>query len=83
MPKLLDAPFWLNPSDPHLMASAMQWLTRPRSQDLAVAALDWRYELPDRENVWSKAVQRVAVEGVSPERAVDEAIARIKQILSK
>jgi multiple sugar transport system substrate-binding protein len=83
MPKLLDAPFWLNPSDQHRMAAAMQFLTRPRSQDLAVAARDWRYELPDRENVWGKAVQRVAVEGVSPEQAVDEAIARIKQILSK
>jgi hypothetical protein len=35
------------------------------------------------ERVWSKAVYRVAAEGVSPEQAVDEAIARIKQILSK
>jgi multiple sugar transport system substrate-binding protein len=48
-----------------------------------VAALDWRYELPNRENVWGKAVQRVAVEGVSPEKAVDEVIARIKQILQR
>ena len=33
MPKLLDAPFWLDPSDPHRMRSAMQLLTRPRSYD--------------------------------------------------
>jgi multiple sugar transport system substrate-binding protein len=33
--------------------------------------------------VWSKAVHRVAADGVSPEQAVDEAIARIKQILSE
>ena len=36
-----------------------------------------------RENVWAKAVHRVAAEGISPEQAVDEAIARIKQILSE
>ena len=33
------------------------------------------------ENVWTKAVHRVAAEGISPEQAVDEAIAHIKQIL--
>ena len=30
MPKLLEAPFWLDPSDPHRMRSAMQLLTQPR-----------------------------------------------------
>ena len=33
--------------------------------------------------VWAKAVHRVAAEGISPEQAVDEAIARIKEILSE
>jgi hypothetical protein len=32
---------------------------------------------------WPKAIHRVAAEGISPEQAVDEAIARIKQILSE
>jgi multiple sugar transport system substrate-binding protein len=64
------------------MASAMQLLTRPR-------ALDWYtpFDLRDRvvsqEAIWPKAVHRVAAEGISPEQAVDEAIARIKQILSE
>jgi hypothetical protein len=31
---------------------------------------------------WAQAVHRVAAEGISPEQAVDEAIARIEQILS-
>jgi multiple sugar transport system substrate-binding protein len=35
------------------------------------------------ELVWANAVHRVAAEGISPEQAVDEAIARIKQILSE
>jgi ABC-type glycerol-3-phosphate transport system substrate-binding protein len=36
-----------------------------------------------QEHVWTKAIHRVATEDVSPEQAVDEAIARIKQILSE
>jgi multiple sugar transport system substrate-binding protein len=36
-----------------------------------------------REFVWGNAVHRVAAEGISPEQAVDEVIARIKQILSE
>ena len=39
---------------------------------------------PDfEENVWGNAVHRVVAEGISPEQAVDEAIARIKQILTE
>jgi hypothetical protein len=34
-------------------------------------------------SVWPKAVHRVATKGISPEQAVDEAIARIKQLLSE
>jgi hypothetical protein len=50
---------------------------------LAVASHDWRFVLPWRENVWGNAVHRVVTDGISPEQAVDEAIARIKQILSE
>jgi multiple sugar transport system substrate-binding protein len=35
------------------------------------------------EGLWGKAVYRAAAEGVSPEQAVDEAVARIKQILDQ
>jgi multiple sugar transport system substrate-binding protein len=83
MPKLLDQPFWLDPSDRHHMASAIQFLSRPRAYSYWVAAGDPRYFLLRRELVWSNAVHRVAADGVSPEQAVDEAIARIKQILSE
>jgi ABC-type glycerol-3-phosphate transport system substrate-binding protein len=65
------------------MVAAMQFLTHPRSQSLAVAAIDWRYGLPNRETVWEKAVHRVVADSITPEQAVDEAIARIKQILSE
>jgi multiple sugar transport system substrate-binding protein len=83
MPKLLDQPFWLDPSDPHRMAAAMQFLTRPRAYSYWVVSGDPRYLLLRRELVWAKPVHRVAAEGVSPEQAVDDAIARIKQILNE
>jgi multiple sugar transport system substrate-binding protein len=83
LPALLKAPFWLDPSDPHRMAAAMQAASRPLMHDYAVASGNWRYAQIYQEKVWAKAVRRVAAEGISPERAVDEAIARIKEILSE
>jgi multiple sugar transport system substrate-binding protein len=83
MPKLLDSPFWLDPSDRHHMVAAMQFLAHPRTYNYGVASGDWRHVLVERDAVWSNAVQRVAGEGISPEQAVDDAIARIKQILAQ
>jgi multiple sugar transport system substrate-binding protein len=83
IPKLLDQPFWLDPSDRHHMTSAIQFLTRPRTYLYSVVSGDPRHLLVNRENVWPNAVHRVAAEGISPEQAVDEAIARIKQILAE
>ena len=83
MPKLLDQPFWLDPSDPHRMAAAMQISSRPLHYDYAVVSGNWRYDRVWQELVWAKAVHRVVTEGITPEQAVDEAIARIKQILSE
>ena len=81
MRKLVEQPFWLDPQDPHRMGAAMQILTRPLNS--GVPDKEWQSHRISDENVWGKAVQRVAIEGVSPEQAVDKAIARIKQILSE
>jgi multiple sugar transport system substrate-binding protein len=83
MRKLVDQPFWLDPSDPHRMRAAIQILTQPQLLEEDVRDHEWRWGLIPEENVWGKAVHRVATEGISPEQAVDEAIARIKQILSE
>ena len=83
MSKLLDQPFWLDHSDPHLMAAVMQIMTRPTIHNYAMASGNWRHELVEQEYLWQKAVHRVAAEGISPEQAVDEAIARVKQILAE
>jgi multiple sugar transport system substrate-binding protein len=81
--KLLEQPFWLDVSDRHRMASVMQVASRPLTHEYAQASGNWRHHLVARENVWGKAIHRVAAEGVSPEQAVDEAVARVKQILSQ
>jgi multiple sugar transport system substrate-binding protein len=83
MPKLLDAPFWLDPSDPHRMAAAMQASARPLQHDYATVTGDWRYDLAMRDEPWAKAVNRIITEGISPAQAVDETVARIKQILAE
>ena len=59
----------------------MQLLTRPRTYYYEVVTGDWRHG--GAYSVWPEAVHRVAADGVSPEHAVDEAIARIKQILGE
>jgi len=83
MPALLEQPSWLDPGDPHRMATAMQALTQPRSYNYAVVSGEWRHSRVTAEGVWPTAVHRVAAEGVTPEQAVDEAIARVKQLLSE
>ena len=83
MPKLLEAPFWLDPSDPHRMAAVMQASARPLQHDYATVTGDWRYDSVMREEPWARAIHRIVSEGISPEQAVDETIARIKQVLSE
>jgi multiple sugar transport system substrate-binding protein len=82
---LLETPFWLDPSDPHRMAAAMQLLARPSGPwDLYPAISgNWRHGRVWAEHVWPKTIHRVVTEGITPEQAVDEAIARVKQILSE
>jgi hypothetical protein len=65
------------------MAAVMQIATRPTQYEYIVVSGDWRYDLVWQELVWGKAVHRVAAEGISPEQAVNEAIARIKEILAE
>ena len=57
MPKLLEAPFWLDPGDPHRMRSAMQLLTKPRSYQYGRFATAARQPLPwyeEGEDPWGK-----------------------------
>jgi multiple sugar transport system substrate-binding protein len=68
MPKLRDAPFWLDPSDPHRMAAVMQIASRPMQYDYLTVTGDWRHNRVFTELVWGKAIHRVVTEGMSPSR---------------
>jgi hypothetical protein len=58
-------------------------MTQPHLMDMDVRDNEWRSGPIWQELIWGKAVYRVVTEGISPEQAVDEAIARIKQILAE
>jgi multiple sugar transport system substrate-binding protein len=45
--------------------------------------VDWRLTRVFQDHVWGNAVHRVVADGISPEQAVDDALARLKQILSE
>jgi multiple sugar transport system substrate-binding protein len=83
IPALLDQPFWLDPSDRHHMAAVIQAKTRPLTYQYGPASGDLRHDQVYNERVWAQAIHRVAADGITPEQAVDEAIARIKEILSE
>jgi hypothetical protein len=68
-------------SPPHGCGNAGRIATGAYSY--TAASGDWRHDRVSSEQVWPKAIHRVAADGISPEHAVDEAIARIKQILSE
>jgi multiple sugar transport system substrate-binding protein len=80
--KLSSQPFWLDPSDPHRMAGVMQVSLRPMQYHYVLMG-DWRHGRVWEEFTWAKAIHRVAAEGWSPEQAADEAITRVKQLLSE
>ncbi len=83
MRQLVEQPFWLDPRDPHRIRAAMQILTREHVMNMDIQDNEWRSVGIWEQNVWGNAVHRVVTDGLSPEQAVDEAIARIKQILSE
>jgi multiple sugar transport system substrate-binding protein len=80
---LLEQPLWLDPGDPHRMAAAMQINSRPLAHNYAGASGNRRHDRIEQEHVWAKAIYGVATGRINPEQAVDEAIARVKQILSE
>jgi multiple sugar transport system substrate-binding protein len=83
MRKLVEQPFWLDPTDPHRMRAAIQILERPHLMNMDVRDHERQSGPIWDENVWGKAVHRVVADGISPEQTVDDAIGRIKEILSE
>ena len=74
-------PFWTDPKDPHISTATKMLAggsTRPfyHTQNPA-------YSQVLEEHLWGKALDRILLEGVSPEDAADEAIDRMKQIFEE
>ncbi|MBD3881881.1 carbohydrate ABC transporter substrate-binding protein [Phormidium tenue FACHB-886] len=74
-------PYWTNPEDPHLSVST-KLLNSDRTRPFP-SVYHPAYSVVTQENVWGKAINRVVVENVSVEQAVDEALNRIKQIFAE
>jgi multiple sugar transport system substrate-binding protein len=75
----VESPFWTDGSDPHRALVSKQFAAGTVPFPFVY---NYKFTSVNAENVWAKAVQRVTQDKVEPEQAVDEMIARIKQIIS-
>ncbi|MEM9002952.1 MAG: ABC transporter substrate-binding protein [Cyanobacteria bacterium P01_F01_bin.86] len=76
MPELFERPFWTDTSDPHISVAVAQLEnTRPANQVLHPA-----YGEVAAQNIWGKVMRQIAVDGLSPQVAADQAIAEINEI---
>lgn len=73
------SPFWTDGKDPHRSNVNKQFSAGTMPFQFVY---NFRFTSVNAENVWAKAIQRVVQDKVTPEVAVDEMIARIKQIAS-
>ncbi len=83
IPALLDQPFWLDPSDRHHMAAAIQAKTRPLTYNTVRPPAICGTTRSTMSTSGRRRSIGSSTEGISPEQAVDEAIARIKEILAE
>ncbi len=67
--------FWQG--DPHRKAVQAQFNAGTTNFEFTK---NYKFTILNNENVWAKAMSRVVNEGWTPEKAVDEMIARIKQV---
>jgi ABC-type glycerol-3-phosphate transport system substrate-binding protein len=70
-----------------VVRAALGAILRPRlappAHDYSAASGDLRHDQIYNERVWAKAIRRIVTENIAPAQALDEAIARIKQILAQ
>ena len=81
MPALAESAFWRDPTDSHRQILRRQLGEHPTKPLPGV--YNYRYSQVNAERVWQRAIGRIVVDGWSAERAADEAIARVKEILGQ
>ena len=70
-----ESPFWQ--ADKHRKAVYTQFKGGTAAFDFTK---NWKFTILNNENVWAKAMNRIVSEKVPVDKAVDELIARIKQV---
>jgi multiple sugar transport system substrate-binding protein len=73
-----QSPFWK--SDPHRLAVYNQFMAGTTPFEFTK---NYKFTVLNNENVWAKAMNRVLSEKVPVDKAVDEMIARIKQVAAQ
>ena len=81
MPILWEDPFWNNKADSHVWVAGQQF--KEGSTRALYQVLNPAYTQVQLENIWGKAIERVVVDGLSPEQATDEAIEHIQEIFAE
>ncbi|NES06558.1 MAG: carbohydrate ABC transporter substrate-binding protein [Okeania sp. SIO2F4] len=81
MPQLWQDPFWSNSKDPHISVASKQF--SEYQTRLFDNSRNHAYSQVHSENIWSKAMQQVLIEGLSPTEATDIAINQIQEIFSQ
>jgi len=71
----MESPFWQ--ADPHRRAVYNQFKAGTVTVEITK---NWKFTVLNNENVWAKAVNRVVNEKIPVDKAVDEMIARIKEV---
>ncbi|MDI9336357.1 MAG: ABC transporter substrate-binding protein [Gammaproteobacteria bacterium] len=70
-----QSPFWK--ADPHRLAVYNQFMSGTVPFEFTK---NYKFTVVNNENVWAKAMNRVINDKVTPEKAVDEMIVRIKEL---
>lgn len=75
MKEAQQSPFWQ--TDPHRKAVYNQFMAGTVNFEFTK---NWKFTILNNENVWAKAMNHVVSQGVPVNKAVDEMIARIKEV---
>jgi multiple sugar transport system substrate-binding protein len=78
MPELANTPFWTDQKDPHKSVAHRQY-TESDLRPFPVV-YNWKVIRIQAENIWGRAIGRVVSDNWPLEKAVDEMIARIKEL---
>ncbi|WP_026102861.1 ABC transporter substrate-binding protein [Pleurocapsa sp. PCC 7319] len=72
--------YWTNPKDPHT-SEVTKTLTKSQIRSIYPSNSP-AYSVVLKENVWGQSLEKIALNGLTPEQAADEAITRIKEIFA-